>query len=149
MELALRASFVYWMLWLLVRGLGKRSIAEISPLQMILLVVIGDIVQQGVTQEDMSVTGAAIVVATMAAWAVVGSYLGHRSHGASVVINGSPVIVVRDGRPLEDSLEAEAITLDDVLEAAREQGIADLNQVDVAVLNPDGKLSFLTKPGGR
>ncbi len=145
MELVLRATAIYWLLWIVVRGVGKRSLAEISPLQLILLVVYGDIVQQGVTQEDMSVTGAAIVVATMTAWAVLGARLGQRFDPVARVLSGVPVVVVLDGEPLEDSLRAEAIDLDDVKEAAREKGIADLRDVEVAILNPDGKLAFIER----
>jgi uncharacterized membrane protein YcaP (DUF421 family) len=122
---------------------GKRSLAEISPLQLILLVVYGDIVQQGVTQEDMSVTGAAIVVATMTAWAVGGAFVAQRVGPVGRVLSGVPVVVILDGEPLVDSLAAEAIDLDDVKEAAREEGIADLRDVQVAILNPDGKLAFI------
>lgn len=145
MELVLRATAVYWLLWLVVRGVGKRSLAEISPLQLILLVVYGDIVQQGVTQEDMSVTGAAIVVGTMTAWAVGGAFVAQRVAPVGRVLSGVPVVVVLDGEPLEDSLAAEAIDLDDVKEAAREQGIADLRDVEIAILNPDGKLAFIER----
>ncbi len=145
MELVLRATAVYWLLWLVVRGVGKRSLAEISPLQLILLVVLGDIVQQGVTQEDMSVTGAAIVVGTMTAWAVGGAFVAQRVAPVGRVLSGVPVVVVLDGEPLEDSLRAEAIDLDDVKEAAHEKGIADLRDVEVAILNPDGKLAFIER----
>mgnify|MGYP003599737916 CR=1 FL=1 len=145
MELVLRATAIYWLLWIVVRGVGKRSLAEISPLQLILLVVYGDIVQQGVTQEDMSVTGAAIVVTTMTAWAVLGAWLGQRFDPVARVLSGVPVVIVLDGEPVEDSLAAEAIDLDDVKEAAREEGIADLRDVDVAILNPDGKLAFIRR----
>ncbi len=146
MEVVLRATAVYWLLWLVVRGTGKRSLSEISPLQLILVVVMGDIVQQGVTQEDMSITGAAIVVVTMTAWAVFGSELARRSEPAARVIDGVPVVLVLDGEPLPDSLKAESLSIDEVKEAAREKGIADLRDVTVAVLNPDGKMAFITGP---
>jgi uncharacterized membrane protein YcaP (DUF421 family) len=145
MELVLRATAVYWMLWVVVRGVGKRSLADISPLEMILLVVFGDIVQQGVTQEDMSVTGATIVVATMTVWAILGNAVSHHWPRASRILNGVPVVVVLEGQPVEDSLTAEGITLDDVKEAAREEGIGDLGDVDVGILNPDGKMAFITR----
>lgn len=145
MELVLRATAIYWVLWLVVRGVGKRSLADISPLEMILLVVFGDIVQQGVTQEDMSVTGATLVVATMTAWAILGSAASQRWSRAGRILNGVPVVVVLDGKPLDDSLAAEAITLEDVKEAAREKGIGDLGEIEVGILNPDGKMAFITK----
>jgi uncharacterized membrane protein YcaP (DUF421 family) len=143
MEILVRATIVYWLLWLIVRGIGKRSLGEISPLELILVVVMGDIVQQGVTQEDMSVTGAAIAVLTMTAWALSGDALARRNKRAAGIIDGVPVVLLLDGEPLEGSLAAESLSLDDLKEAAREKGIADLRQVSVAVLNPDGRIAFI------
>jgi uncharacterized membrane protein YcaP (DUF421 family) len=64
-EIVVRATVVYWFLWLIVRGTGKRSLAELTPLDMVLIVVLGDLVQQGITQEDMSVTGAVAAVSVL------------------------------------------------------------------------------------
>src|SRR5690606_7483690 len=125
------------------RGTGKRSLAELTPLDLILIVVIGDIVQQGVTQEDMSVTGAILAVSVFVLWTIAGDSLSRRFPGTSRVLAGEPIIVVRDGRPLEDRLNRERVTLDDLSEAARIEGIGDLSEIEFAVLETDGKFSFI------
>jgi uncharacterized membrane protein YcaP (DUF421 family) len=143
MEILARSTVVFFGLLVVTRGLGKRELAEMSAFELILLVTIGDIVQQGVTQEDMSVTGALIAVGTFAFWILVLSYTSYHFPRTRPVIDGVPVVIVHDGRPLMDVLRMERVTVEDVHAAAREQGIADLAQVRVAVLEPDGEVSFL------
>ena len=143
MELVIRATVIYWFLWLVVRGTGKRSLAEISPLELLIIVVLGDFVQQGVTGEDMSVTGAVVVVATFVLWTVIGDFLTRRSRSAQRIIDGEPVIVVRDGELLEERLRSERLTEEEVCAAAREHGYRDLRGVQYGVLEADGKFSFI------
>ena len=106
--------------------------------------MIGDLVQQGVTQEDMSVTGAVLSVGTIALLTLLFSWLGFRWKGAREVIDGVPIVVVREGTVIEDALRFERMTGDDVREAAREQGIATLDDIEVGILEPDGRFSFVT-----
>jgi len=146
MELVIRATVIFWFLWLVVRGTGKRSLAELTPLDLILIVVIGDIVQQGVTQEDMSVTGAMLAVAVFVVWTLAADWLARRFPRTSRVLAGEPIIVVRDGEPLEQRLRRERVTMDDLHEAARIEGIGDLSEIEFAVLETDGKFSFITRP---
>lgn len=145
MELVVRATVVYWFLWLVVRGTGKRSLSQISPLELVMTVVLGDFVQQGVTQEDMSTTGAVIVVSTFACWMLFGDVLLRRSKGAERVLEGQAIVVVRDGEVLRDNLAHERLTMDDLLEEAREQGYGDVADVRLGVLEPDGRFSFVPK----
>jgi uncharacterized membrane protein YcaP (DUF421 family) len=144
-ELVLRATVVYWFLWLVVRGTGKRSIAELSPLEMVLVVVIGDIVQQGVTQEDMSVTGAALAVSVFALWMLVGDHLARRSDTAARTLAGSPAYLVEDGRILLDAIHRERLTIEDVHEAARQKGYRDLAELEHVVIEPDGTFSIVPR----
>lgn len=147
MEIVVRATVIYFFLWLLTRSLGKRELAEMTAFELLLLVVVGDLIQQGVTQEDMSITGAVLAVGTIGLWILLFSWLGYRSKGTREVIEGVPVVVVRDGRPLEAALHLERVVLDEVLESARNQGISNLRDIDIAILEPDGKFSFLVKGG--
>ena len=145
MELVIRASVIFWFLWLVVRGTGKRSLAELTPLDLLLVVVIGDFVQQGVTGEDMSMTGAMIAASVFLVWTLLADALSRRSPRSSAFLNGEPVIVVRNGVPLLDRMERERVTGFDLKEAARMEGIDDLSKVAFAVLETDGRFSFITK----
>lgn len=148
MEIIVRATALYFFLWLLTRALGKRELAEITAFELLLLVVVGDLIQQGVTQEDMSITGAILAVGTIAVWILIFSSLGWRFPKARRMIEGVPVVVVRDGRPIEPALRLERVTLDELLESARDQGIANLRDVQLAILEPSGKFSFLQRNDG-
>lgn len=145
MEIVIRATVIYWFLWLVVRGTGKRSLAELTPLEMILTVVIGDFVQQAVTQEDMSITGAGLAVGVFVAWTLVLDAVARRSDRFARVIDGDPVIVLRDGIPLHDRLRAERLSLGDLEQAARIEGFGDLADIDFGILEADGKFSFIPK----
>ena len=149
MEIIGRATAIYFFLWLLTRALGKRELAEMAAFELLLLMVVGDLIQQGVTQEDTSITGAMLAVGTIGAWILIFSWTGWRFPAARKVIDGVPVVVLRDGRPIEPALRLERVTLDELLDAARNQGIADLGDVDLAILESSGKFSFLQhKDGG-
>ena len=107
----------------------------------------GDLIQQGATQEDMALTGTALAVGTLALWILVFSYLSFRFRPLRRALEGAPTIVVHRGRPLEAVLRIERVTLDEVKEEARNQGIADLDDVEFGVLEPDGRFSFLRRTG--
>ena len=148
MEIIARATAVFFFIWVLERAMGKRELSELTALELILLVTIGDLVQQGITQEDMSVTGAMLAVGTIAFWILIMSYLGFRSKRLRPVVEGFPVVVVRDGQPLLDHMHAERVPLDDLKESARNQGIGDLADVKLAILEPDGRFSFIRSDDG-
>jgi uncharacterized membrane protein YcaP (DUF421 family) len=143
MEIVLRSAAVFVFLWFLTRIIGKKELAEISSFELVLLVVIGDLVQQGVTQEDMSVTGAILAVGTIALLVVSMSYVSFRWKRADRVVEGVPVVIVSDGRMVTESMDVERLTEDEVVSAAREQGIGDVADVRFGVLEPDGKFSFV------
>jgi uncharacterized membrane protein YcaP (DUF421 family) len=147
MDIILRASAIYFFLWMLTRALGKRELAEMTAFELLLLMVVGDLIQQGVTQQDTSVTGAILAVGTIGAWILIFSWLGYRFRPARHLIEGVPVVVVRDGRPVEPALRLERVALDEVLESARNQGIANLRDVELAILEPSGEFSFLLRDG--
>ena len=128
MEVIVRATIMFFLLWAVARGVGKRELSEMTAFELILLVTMGDLIQQGVTQEDMSLTGAAMAVGTLAMWILGFSYLTWRFKRLRPVTEGVPVVVIRDGRPLDDVLKIERLTL---------------AEVALGVLEPDGKFSFL------
>jgi uncharacterized membrane protein YcaP (DUF421 family) len=147
MEIIVRATVIYFLLWAVARGVGKRELSEMTAFELILLVTMGDLIQQGATQEDMSLTGAALAVATLAMWIVLFAYLAWRFRGLRPALEGAPVIVIHRGEALGNVLKIERLTLDEIREAARKQGITDLAEVDIGVLEPDGSFSFLKTDG--
>lgn len=146
MEIVIRATVVYFFVYLLLRAMGKRELGEMSAFELVLLVMIGDLVQQAVTQEDMSVTGAVLAVGTIAFWVVLSSYLAFRSSRADQMLESPPVVVVKDGAVQREALRTERVSESDLMESARKHGIADLREVALGVLESDGKFSFLRLP---
>lgn len=147
MEIVIRASIIYFLVWILIRAMGKRELAQMGAFELVLLVTIGDLVQQGVTQEDFSVTGALLAIGTLAFWILISSYVSFRFDRTRGLIEGKPVIVLHEGKVQREALRIERVTEDELKDAAREQGIADLRRVRFGVLEADGKFSFLTEVG--
>ena len=147
MEIVLRASIVFAFLLVFMRGLRKRTLGEMSPLQMIVVVVIGDLVQQGVTQEDYSLTGVLLAVGTFGFWITLLDLVTWRSGRMRRIIEGVPLVIIENGEPVESSLRLEQVPWDEVLEAARQQGIDDIGAVRLGVLEVNGKMSFITGSG--
>ena len=143
MEIVARASVIFLVLFLLTRGLSKRALGDMSPFEMILLVTIGDIVQQGVTQEDFSVTGSVLAVSTFGFWIAVFTWITWRSDRGRRIIEGVPIVLVRDGEPIDRALAVEQMPLDAVLEAARQNGVDDLAEIKLAVLEVNGRISII------
>jgi len=143
MEIVLRTAIVYLLLFVLLRALGKRELAEMSPFELIMLVVLGDIVQQGVTQEDMSITGALLAASTIAMLIVAFSYVAFRFPRARQLLEGSPTVVVRDGAVVREAMRAERLTIEELAQSARARGITSLDGVTIAVLEEDGKMTFV------
>jgi uncharacterized membrane protein YcaP (DUF421 family) len=149
MEIVLRAAAIFLFLWMITRVIGKKELAEMSAFELVLIVTIGDLVQQGVTQEDMSVTGSMLAVGTIALLVVAMSYIGFQWRGSDRIIEGVPVIVVDDGSILSEVIAVERLSEEEVVSSARAQGIEDLRQVRYGVLEPDGSFSFVRTDGAR
>jgi uncharacterized membrane protein YcaP (DUF421 family) len=138
MEIVARAAIMFFFLFGVMRAMGKKELAQISAFELILLITMGDIIQQGVTQNDFSITGAFIAVSTMAVLVVAMSYVTYRWPKTEKLVGGVPVVLVQHGRVVEKAMEYERLTEDELRDAAREQGIDDLRAVDYAILEPDG-----------
>lgn len=147
MEIVVRAVVMFLFLWIVTRAVGRSTLGELSTFQLILFVTMGDLVQQGVTQQDYSVTGAVLAVSVFALLTVLLSWVNWRWPRMRKVVHGVPVVVVHDGEPVAATMKAERLAFDDLYAAAREQGIERLADVRVAVLEADGKISFLQRSG--
>lgn len=144
MEIVFRAAAIYFFLWFITRVIGKRELGQMSAFELVLLVTMGDLIQQGVTQEDYSVTGAMLAVGTFALLIVFFAFLSWRFPRARPALEGVAVIVVENGAFREDVMRYERLSDTEVREALREQGIEDLQTVRIGILEPDGKFSFFT-----
>jgi uncharacterized membrane protein YcaP (DUF421 family) len=145
MDLVIRAIAVFFFVLVLTRVIGRRELSQLAPFDLILLIILGDALQQGLTQDDYSVTGAIIIVGTFAVLQVFMSWLGYRFPPLRPVLEGEPLIIVQDGRPIEKNLKRERLTLDEVMEAARMHEIGSLDEVRWAVIERNGEISFLKK----
>jgi len=145
MDIVLRAIAVFFFLFVLMRVIGRRELSTLEPFDLILLVVLGDSVQQGLTQDDYSLTGAFLVIGTIAILQLGVSYTNFRFPRLRPILDGEPVVIVQDGKPIEKNLKRERLGMDDVLAAARRQNIASLDDVAWGVMETSGEITFIKK----
>ena len=128
-----------------MRVIGRRELSSLSAVDLVLLIVLGDAIQQGLTQDDYSVTGAVIAVSTIAALQVGSSYLSYKSRRARRVLEGEPIVIVQDGKLIERNLKRDRLTESDVAEEMRAQQIASVEDVEWGILESNGAMSFIPK----
>jgi uncharacterized membrane protein YcaP (DUF421 family) len=145
MDLVLRAIFVFVFVVVLMRVIGRRELSGLTPVDLIVLIILGDALQQGLTQDDYSVTGSVLVVGTLAVLQVLTSWVGFRFPSLRATLDGEPLIVVQDGKPIERNLRRERLTLEELAESARMHEISSLEDVKWAVLERNGEISFIKK----
>jgi len=145
MDIVLRAAGAFVLVLLLLRVTGRRELSTLEPFDLILLVVIGDLVQQGVTQSDMSFTGLVLAVGTFALLAVATSWVTYRSKTARKVLEAAPLVVVERGRLVGHNMRAERLTAEEIASAARLQKIASLDDVEWAIIESNGQISFIPR----
>jgi uncharacterized membrane protein YcaP (DUF421 family) len=145
MDLVFRTVFVFVLIFVVTRAVGRRELSSMEPFDMILLVVIGDLVQQGVTQSDYSLTGATTVISTIALLTVFTAWLSYRVRRLRPVLEGDPVVLVADGRILERNLQRERMTVEELEAEARLQQISSLDDVRFAILETNGQISFASQ----
>jgi uncharacterized membrane protein YcaP (DUF421 family) len=148
MDLVLRTIYVFFLIFIVTRAVGRRELSSMEPFDLILLIVIGDLVQQGVTQSDYSLTGATTVIVTMALLTVLTAYLSFRFRRLRPVLEGEPVLLIADGEILHKHVRSERLTVEELVAEARQNQIASLDEVRFAVLETNGRISFLTRSDG-
>jgi uncharacterized membrane protein YcaP (DUF421 family) len=147
MDIVLRAAFVFFFLFVLMRVMGRRELSSLEPFDLIVLVVLGDLVQQGVTQSDYSLTGVILGIGTIAALQVFVSYANFRFPRLRPLLEGEPIVILQDGKPIDRNMRRERLTIEDLTEQARLQNIGALDEVAWAVLETSGQISFVKKSG--
>ncbi len=144
MEIVIRAIVVFIFLWIVTRIVGRATLDELSTFELILFITMGDLVQGAVTGQDYSVTGGILAVGTFTLLTIVLAYLNARVRPLRLITHGEPVAVVQDGAPLLATMRAERLSPEDLLAAARTQGIERLSDIRLGVLEANGQLSFFT-----
>ena len=147
MDLVIRATVVFFFIFLVTRVVGRRELSDLEPFDFILLVVLGDLVQQGITQSDQSVTGTLTVISTIALLSVAVSWVSFRSGRARLITEGEPVVLVQDGRPIARNMRRERISLGDIQAEARQAQITSIGDIQWAILENDGKISCIPRRG--
>jgi uncharacterized membrane protein YcaP (DUF421 family) len=145
MDIVFRAIVAFAFVYLLTRVIGRRELNSLEPFDLILLVMLGDLVQQGVTQNDFSVTGLVLAAGTVGVMTVVVSYVSFRVKRLRPLLDGEPIVVLQDGKVIERNLHRERLTTEELAASARLQQIASLDDVRWAVLETNGQISFIPR----
>lgn len=144
MDSVLRAAAIYLAILVLFRLTGKRTLAQITTLDLVLLLIISEASQQALLGDDYSVTTAVIVITTLLVIDRTADYLRWRSRTANRLMEGEPVVLVEDGKPLYDILGRERLNTEDILMAAREKhGLMHMEQIRYAILETSGAISVV------
>lgn len=147
MDIVLRASAVFVILYLLLRLLGKRELGQLTPFELLVMIVMGDLIQQGVTHNDFSLTGALLAVATFGFLALLLSWITYLFPAMERLLDGKPRVVVRDGTIIVENLRRDRVTRSELESEMRLAGIASLKEVAWAIIEPQGKISFIKAQG--
>lgn len=145
MDSVLRAAAIYLAIVVLFRLTGKRTLAQITTLDLVLLLIISEASQQALLGDDFSVTTAVIVITTLLAIDRTADYLRWRSRTANRLLEGEPVVLVHDGKPLPDILRRERLNPEDILmEARQKHGLMRMDQIRYAILETSGAISVVS-----
>lgn len=147
MDIVIRAVVAYVFIIFVLRIIGRRELSDLGPADIVLLVVMGDLVQSGVTQSDNSVTGIFLAISSFAILTVGLSFLTFKSRRARTVIEGEPLILVDNGELVKPGMRQERLTVEDIREEMRAQGIESIDKVKWCILEASGRMSFIKKDG--
>jgi uncharacterized membrane protein YcaP (DUF421 family) len=146
MDAVLRALTIYLALLVIFRISGKRTLAQITTFDFVVLLIVGEATQQGLLGDDFSVTNAVLVVSTLIGADIVMSLVKERSRWFTRIADGLPVVILEDGRPIEDRMRRARLDEGDILAAGRQsQGVERLDQIKYAVLERSGSISVIPR----
>jgi uncharacterized membrane protein YcaP (DUF421 family) len=140
-ELIVRAAVVYFALFLLLRFIGKKHVGQMSPFDLVVLLIISETVDASLIGDDKSLTGGLISAATLIALVAIVGYLTWKNRTVERWVDGRPKILVRHGHVLNEVLAGQEVTRSELMEALRQQGCSAVTKVRFAVLENDGTIS--------
>ena len=141
----LRACAIYLLVMVLVRVSGKRAVGQFTPFDLVLLILIGNAVQNGINGGDNSLTGAAIMATTLIALNYGVAFVTSRSRKVEKFVEGEPVVLARNGKLFDGVLRRELVSREDFREALRMNGVEDVADVELALLETNGSISVVKK----
>lgn len=145
METVFRAMAIYFVLLVVFRIAGRRALLQMTSFDLILLLIISEATQQALLGDDFSVTGAALTIITLIVLDISLGFIKKKSNWVDYMLDGSPVILVEYGKPVEDKLKKTGITVDDIMVSARtNQGIHELSSIKFAILEKNGHISIIS-----
>lgn len=148
METVLRVGFIYVFLLVVLRVMGKRELSQLTPLELVLLLLIPEFVAQGVIREDFSLTNAVIAVTTLASFVFATSFLSYRFRRFGALLDGEPTLLAERGRLRPDAMALERVPPEEIVSEMRRAGVERLEDVRWVVLEPGGKISVLRDEPG-
>lgn len=143
LDIVVRTAVVYLVLLVLLRVTGKRQVGQLTPFDLLLLLLLANAVQNAMTGPDTSVPGGLIAAGTLFVVNMVVAWVTRRSRGAADLVEGTPTLLIRHGEILKQNLDHEGITQEDLLRALREHGLEHPNLVRAAILEVDGTISVM------
>ena len=141
----LRATAIYALVMVLVRVSGKRAVGQFTPFDLVLLILIGNAVQNGINGGDNSLTGAAIMATTLIALNYGVAFVTSRYRKVEKFVEGEPVVLARNGKLFDHVLRRELVSREDFRESLRMNGVEDVSEVELALLETNGSISVVKK----
>ena len=139
----LRACAIYVLVMVLIRVSGKRAVGQFTPFDLVLLILIGNAVQNGINGGDNSLTGAAIMATTLIALNYGVAFVTSRNRKVEKFVEGVPVVLARNGKIFDHVLRRELVSREDFREALRMNGVEDVSEVELALLETNGSISVV------
>jgi uncharacterized membrane protein YcaP (DUF421 family) len=144
MDIVVRITVIYLFILVGMRILGKREFGQLSPFELVTLLIIPEIVSEALTDNDHSITAALIGTTTLLLLVFITSTVVHLSKKADEVIGGVPAVLIHNGQLLEDAMNRERITTAEISNEMHKAGLETLDQIKWAILEPDGKIALIT-----
>lgn len=147
METVIRIAFIYIFLMVALRVMGKRELSKMSAFELVMLLLIPELFSQAATGGDFSMTNAVVATSTLLTLVLLTSVASHLSSRAHNVISGTPTVLVRSGRYIEENMNRERIAPDELLAEMHKAGYERIEQLRWAILEDDGKISLIPVEG--
>jgi uncharacterized membrane protein YcaP (DUF421 family) len=149
MDSVIKSLVVYFVLWLVVRSTGRRTLGQLTVFDFILFLIIGGAAQRALMAQDYSLTHAFLVIATFVIIDIGVSFVERDVPGIAKILKGVPTVVVENGHVLSGRLRRARIIEDDILEAARAHGLERMDEIKFAILEASGGISIIPKDRGQ